>query len=248
MNLLLIRPHEWPASDHRLTLSDYRARHVIDVLKLRVGDSLTVGLANDKLGRASILAMDAHTVTLGDWALTHDSPESLALEVILALPRPRMLQRSLQTMATLGVRKIHLIHTERVEKSFWQTPLLKPAAIEHELILGVEQARATQIPEYALHPHWRTFYHAVLPALRAQHKVIAHPGPYPEAARLDLDKHPKHANATQALLAIGPEGGFTAAEVQDFIAQGFQPVQLGERILRVETAVPVLIATLLARH
>ena len=45
-----------------------------------------------------------------------------------------------------------------------------------------------------------------------------------------------------AALAIGPEGGFTDAEVALAVAQGWQPVDLGPRILRVETAAVALAA------
>jgi RsmE family RNA methyltransferase len=45
-------------------------------------------------------------------------------------------------------------------------------------------------------------------------------------------------------LAIGPEGGFIAEEVASFERGDFHPVTIGERILRVETAVAALIARL----
>ena len=49
---------------------------------------------------------------------------------------------------------------------------------------------------------------------------------------------------TPIILAIGPEGGFIAEEISSFERIGFQPVTMGERILRVETAVAALIARL----
>jgi RsmE family RNA methyltransferase len=45
-------------------------------------------------------------------------------------------------------------------------------------------------------------------------------------------------------LAIGPEGGFIPYEMEKLVACGFAPVQIGERILTVETAVPALVARL----
>ena len=45
-------------------------------------------------------------------------------------------------------------------------------------------------------------------------------------------------------MAIGPEGGWIPYEVEKLAAAGLQPVQLGERILRVETAVSALLARL----
>ena len=66
-------------------------------------------------------------------------------------------------------------------------------------------------------------------------KIIAHPGEAAAANQL---------NNAQTILAIGPEGGFVDNEVALFCSRVFTQVQLGERILRVETAIPVLLAKL----
>ena len=66
-------------------------------------------------------------------------------------------------------------------------------------------------------------------------KLVAHP-PARRAC-------PREVNGSVAL-AIGPEGGFIAEEIGSFERVGFQPVTMGERILRVETAVAALIARL----
>jgi 16S rRNA (uracil1498-N3)-methyltransferase len=234
MNLLLLRTSD-NINNACVELNDYRAEHIIKVLKLPVNHTLTVGSSNGNIGTATVTAIGNHSVTLCDITLTTPPPPQIDVELILALPRPRMLQRSLQTIATMGVKKLHLIHTERVEKSFWQTPLLKDEAITEQLVLGLEQAKATQMPEIYQHKKWRPFVHEHLSKMTQQQKIIAHPGDYPAAAQLPPQP---------SVLAIGPEGGFTAAEVDSFVQHQFQAVQLGQRILRVETAVPVLLAKL----
>ena len=67
-------------------------------------------------------------------------------------------------------------------------------------------------------------------------KLVSHPGDYPEC--------PRNSGTRSLTLAIGPEGGWIPYEVGLLQEAGFQPVQLGPRILRVETAVPALIARL----
>ena len=234
MNLLLLHENDENHGGH-IILRDYRAEHIVKILKLPVGHRLTVGHLNGDIGTAVIHAVCNSTVTLRDISTPLAPPPQLDVELVLALPRPRMLQRSLQTIASMGVKKLHLVHTERVEKSFWQTPLLKPQAIREQLILGLEQAKATQLPHIALHTQWRRFIREQLPLMADQQKVVAHPGDYPAAATLP-------SKAT--VLAIGPEGGFTQNEVDELLNNAFKPVQLGGRILRVETAVPVLLAKL----
>ncbi len=234
MNLLLLRVCD-VVIDQRVTLDDYRAQHIINVLRMAQGDRISLGYINGLMGFGYIETINKPRVTIARIELNQAPPPQLEVELILALPRPRMLQRSLQTIATMGVKTLHLISTERVEKSFWQTPLLKPAAIEEQLILGLEQARATQMPIVQIHPKWREFVLAILPNFSQTQKIIAHPGEYPEAKTLPIKP---------SVLAIGPEGGFSAKEVDTFMAANFSPVQLGGRILRVETAVPVLLAKL----
>lgn len=233
MNLLLLRTSD-QVTDGSITLDDYRAEHLLTVLKVSIGSRIQVGKLNGNTGTATITAIVDKTVSLQLDALTGTPPATLPCELLLALPRPRMLQRSLQTLATMGVQHIHLLHTERVEKSFWQTPLLKASAIEENLLLGLEQAKATQMPKVSFYKRWPDIKD-LIQSLEQPHKIIAHPGNYPQATTLD--------NAPTAL-AIGPEGGFTEREVTFFIEQGFSGVSLGERILRVETAVPVLLAKL----
>ena len=234
MNLLLLRSTD-VVTDHSVTLDDYRAAHIISVLKMVEGDRITVGKINGLMGFGYIENINKPQVTIARIQLDQIPPPQIDVELILALPRPRMLQRSLQTIATMGVKTLHLIHTERVEKSFWQTPLLKPAVIDEQFFLGLEQARATQMPVLKIHTKWRDFAQSVLPSFLQYQKIIAHPGDYSEATKL---------SAQPAVLAIGPEGGFSPKEVEVFIAADFSPVQLGGRILRVETAVPVLLAKL----
>lgn len=233
MNLLILRPSDTLASGV-ITLDDYRAEHLIKVIKVSIGSRIQVGELNGNTGTATVTAIDGKAVTLQIEPLTAAPPNTLPCDVLLALPRPRMLQRSLQTLATMGVEHIHLLHTERVEKSFWQTPLLKDSAIEENLLLGLEQAKATQMPRVSFYKRWPDVK-ALIMSLNQPQKIIAHPGDYPQASTL--------SNAPTAL-AIGPEGGFTEREVAFFIEQGFSGVSLGGRILRVETAVPVLLAKL----
>lgn len=250
MNLILLTSCDFLANDQQVDgsaglaaspagevcLRDRRALHIQTVLRAQVGDWVRVGLLNGNLGRARVVLLGSNEVTLEVETLTQPPPPTLPVTLLLALPRPRMLQRTLQTIATLGVQRLCLLQTARVEKSYWQTPLLQPEAILSQLYLGLEQARATQLPEVISYQRFRPFMEDVLPSLaKDTHNIIAHPGPYPMVAKV---------GAKNSLLAIGPEGGFIDSEVASFIEAGFDPIQMGERILRVETAVPVLLAKL----
>ena len=234
MNLLLLEEADFIAAD-RVVLRDRRLTHMQEVHRSEVGDSLRVGRINGLMGSAELLRLEAGEAELRV-TLVQPPPAKLPLTLVLALPRPKMLRRVFQTVATMGVSKVILVNSYRVEKSFWQTPFLEPAAIREQLILGLEQARDTVLPEIVIEKRFKPFVEDRLPMItEGTLGLVGHPGNYPPCPR---------ALSEPVTLAIGPEGGWIPYEIDLLAKSGLQPVQLGDRILRVETAVTALLARL----
>jgi len=234
VNLLLLEDGDFIADD-RVLLTGRRLKHLQEVHRATVGDSLRVGRLNGLMGRGQLLRLDAEHAELSV-LLDQPAPEKLPITLLLALPRPKMLRRVLQTVSSMGVPKLILLNSYRVEKSFWQTPFLEPAAIREQLILGLEQARDTLLPEVLIEKRFKPFVEDQLPAIAAGTLgLTGHPGDFPPCPR---------AVEQPVTLAIGPEGGWIPFEVEKLQQAGLQPVQLGARILRVETAVTALLARL----
>ncbi|WP_226499842.1 16S rRNA (uracil(1498)-N(3))-methyltransferase [Pseudomonas sp. MWU16-30322] len=234
MNLLLLEEADFIAAD-RVVLRDRRLTHMQEVHRSEVGDSLRVGRINGLMGSAELLRLEAGEAELRV-NLDQSPPAKLPLTLVLALPRPKMLRRVFQTVATMGVSKVILVNSYRVEKSFWQTPFLEPEAIRENLILGLEQARDTVLPEIIIEKRFKPFVEDRLPAIsEGTLGLVGHPGNFPPCPR---------ALSEPVTLAIGPEGGWIPYEIDLLGKSGLQPVQLGERILRVETAVTALLARL----
>ncbi len=236
MNLLLLKPEQIQANQ-TVQVTGRAVSHMKDVLRSAPGDTLSVGVLNGNTGTATLETLGPQHALLRVQALDTPPPPTLPVKLLLGLPRPRMLQRLLQTVCTMGVEEIHLLQTARVEKSFWQTPLLVEDAIEAQLVLGLEQAKATQMPKVFFHKRWRPFLEDTLPALLpGTARFVAHPG-YPSAPTPSTDRQP-------TLLVIGPEGGLIEQEVHALQSLDFTPFSLGSRILKVETAVPVALSHL----
>ncbi|MDP2229183.1 MAG: 16S rRNA (uracil(1498)-N(3))-methyltransferase [Moraxellaceae bacterium] len=234
MNLLLLRPEDMVAPDEAV-LSGRRLKHVQEVHRAAVGEHLRAGLLGGLCGSAEILTLDREHMRLR-LLLDAPPPPKLPVTILLALPRPKMLKRILQTVATMGVARLVLLNSYRVEKSFWDSPWLAPDAIHEQLLLGLEQSRDTMLPEVLLEPLFKPFIEDRLPALAHNTRcLVAHPV---------AEEHCPVALNQPLTLAIGPEGGFIPYEVEKFEAAGFEPVHLGPRILRVETAVTALVARL----
>ena len=232
MNLLLLEEADFVSAE-RVVLADRRFTHMQEIHGVAVGDTLRVGLINGLMGKATVLRLDKHEAEL-EVALDQQPPGKLPLTLVLAVPRPKMLRRLFQTVATLGVPRLILVNSYKVEKSFWQTPFLNPETIRENLILGLEQARDTVLPEVIIEKRFKPFVEDRLPAIaEGTLGLVGHPGPYPACPR---------AVDGPVTLAIGPEGGWIPYEIDLFGKAGLVPVQLGERILRVETAVTALLS------
>ena len=234
MNLLLLEDSDFIDPQH-VRLTGRRLTHMQDIQHVSSGDSLRVGRINGLMGQGQVLELDRDHALLAV-ELNETPPAKLPLTLLLAMPRPKMFRRILQHCATLGVPEIILLNSVRVEKSFWQTPFLQPEVIRENLLLGLEQARDTVLPTVRIEKRFKPFVEDQLPAIiNDQLALVAHPGDYPACPR-GIDQ--------PLTLAIGPEGGWIPYEVDKLVEAGMQPVQLGERILRVETAVTALLARL----
>ena len=234
MNLLLLEDSDLINPDTAI-LQGRRLQHLRAVQRVEPGDTLRVGLLDGLLGEGRITTLNEQQAELSI-RLETSAPAKLPITLLLALPRPKMLKRVLQTISAMGVPRLILLNSYRVEKSFWQTPFLSPEAIREQLLLGLEQARDTVLPEIIIEKRFKPFVEDRLPDLAAGTLgLTGHPGDYPACPR---------AVTQPVTLAIGPEGGWIPYEVALLEKAGLLPVQLGERILRVENAVPALLARL----
>jgi len=237
MNILLYKVNELSSMGQIQITDPHRQTHLVNVIKPNIGDSLRVGQINGAIGLGKVIAHSELETRL-EITLSQNSPAPLGLKLLLALPRPKMMRRILQTCATLGVSEITLLNSAKVEKSYWQTPLLQPLSIYNHLRLGLEQAGTTQLPLLHKAELFKPFVEDKLSHWAGNSRRLV--------------AHPRNANAcpdaTQqaTTLAIGPEGGFTDYEVGKLEEQGFIPFSLGPRIMRVETAIPVAISRLCA--
>lgn len=239
MNLLLFEPEELAGPLLRLEAGDRRARHIADVLGLGPGDRLRVGMVNGKMGSGCILSRDGGSFAI-EVELTSLPPVPPEMTLILALPRPIMLRRILKQATVLGVRRFHLIRSQRVQKSYFQSNLLRPGEVRAVLLQGLEQAVDTRLPEVKVHDRFRPFIEEVVPGIGSACRLLAHPGADADLAGLFAEKRIGGSLA----LAVGPEGGWNDHEVQCFLDRSFAGFSMGPLILHVDTAVLVLLSQL----
>lgn len=235
MNLVLLADSAFTLSDQAVIQDPRQLEQLRRVRKPQIDDRMLVGRLNGRLGEALVTEVSPGSIRV-KVEQYRDPPPPLPLILVLALPRPQQLKRILETLASTGVKELHLIHSRRVEKSYWQSPRLTGEAIREQLWLGLEQGCDTQMPRVELHKRFRSFVEDRLPHLMQDRlALLAHP----------YNSQPCPARVREStLLMVGPEGGFNDFEVELLCAQGLQPVHLGERILKTETAIPFLLGRL----
>ncbi|PIE70460.1 MAG: 16S rRNA (uracil(1498)-N(3))-methyltransferase [Deltaproteobacteria bacterium] len=232
MNLILYTPADRLENDpNRIRLSDKRLEHMRTVHRVKVGDTVTVGLLNGDMGTGRIDRLTADSAVLSV-TLSSPPPPPSPITLVLAMPRPKMFRRVLAGVVSMGIKAIYLIHSYRVEKSYWSTPFLHADQLHAVMLDGLSQSVDTRLPR--LHPRkrFKPFVEDELAGIRNNRPgLLAHPGATaPCPFRIP----------SPVTLVIGPEGGFIPYEVEKISAAGFTPVHIGSRILRVETAVPYL--------
>jgi RsmE family RNA methyltransferase len=268
MNLILCEADE-VGEDGGVTLAGVRAAHVRQVLRAAVGDDVRVGIVDGPCGHGAVTRIDAEDeggreprVEL-KCRFDADVPPRPAVDLLLALPRPKVLRRLWAQLAAIGVGRIILTNAFRVERNYFDTHFLDESIYRPLLIEGLQQARDTRLPRVSIHRQFRklvedeldTFYEAasnsgIAAAAAAEAsfanviRLVAHPaaGAGASAARSIGSIGMRREPTPRVLLAIGPEGGWNAFELDLLQRHRFEPIAMGPRILRTDTACIALLA------
>ena len=159
MNIVLLRPEQcqtqyWTIDQER------QLQHIHQHLALAVGDMLKVGIHSGQRYLTRIMSISAEKIELEPLEV-QDLPPKLPVTLIVAMPRPKVLRRLIMDSVSLGVEKIVLIHSYRVDKSYWQSPYLKQ--LDDYVTLGLEQAGDTIAPKIEIFKRFKPFVEDVLP-------------------------------------------------------------------------------------
>lgn len=241
MNLIILTEQD-RTGESRFRLDDSRLVHIRTVLKLKPGDNLEVGLLDGPVASARVLSIGDKETVLEVNSWQEPSAGTPDTTLICALPRPQTLKKVLITCAMMGVRRLDLIRANRVEKSYFSSPMLESENQLPFLIEGLAQGKRTRLPEVHVHDRFRRFFEDVLDTTFR---------PTADSLRLLCEPETKHrlpdladGRHSRVLLAIGPEGGWVPFEIELMESRGFVPFSLGSWILRVEHAVVAALAQL----
>jgi RsmE family RNA methyltransferase len=208
---------------------------MLEVLHLEVGGTFLAGIIDGPMGRATLRSIDPGSVEI-EFIAEQESPPLDPITLIVGLPRPQTAKKVLHEATAMGVQRIHFVRSDLGERSYAHSPLWKTDEYRRHLIDGAMQAVSTRLPEITVAQKLRD----VLENERAETKLaldnVEPAGPL-SSAHVDLP----------AALAIGSERGWSDAEREILRDAGYRLVDLGTRVLRVETATVAGLALLKAR-
>jgi RsmE family RNA methyltransferase len=236
MNLVLVDPAEIDAAGVAY-LSDARARHLLSVLKVAPGHQVRIGVTDGPKGVGTVTEIGEARVSL-QCVLDAAVPERPRVDILLALPRPKVLRRLWAHLAALGVGRVILTNAEKVERDYFDSHIVRDEGYRPLLVEGLQQAGDTRLPVVSVHKRLTVLIEDELEALcPAGQRLVAHPGATtPIAAALgDI------ARDDRVLVAVGPEGGWNDFELALLDRHQFARVSMGPRTLATTTACVALL-------
>lgn len=240
MNLIILTPEEMH-SQSRCTLTDHRATHLRTVLRVQPGQTVRIGMLNEKIGSAEVMSIDERSVELSCTFDTDPPAIHQTVDLICAVSRPKTVRKILGVSAMMGVRRLVFVRANRTDKSYLSSPLLTPDGARPHLLEGLAQGGLTRLPEIKLALLFRPF---------VEDQLDQTFGPSENSLRLLSDPVAGHTldsvwgdcDKCHIVAAIGPEGGWVPFESGLLEQQRFVRFSLGPWTLRVESAVTAILA------
>lgn len=219
-----------------IPIADERANHIISILELKEGDTFKMGIFNESEGLAKVEKITEEGISFSYEA--KEKPSLYPVTLLVAQVRPICMKRILREAVSLGVSKIVLTGSETGEKSYLQSNLYKTGEYKEYLLDGAMQSCHAGLPEVCFAENVRQAIGFAQDNEASLIMLDNVTGAIPLSCAT-INSH--------AVLAIGPERGWTDNERKQFENAGYKPMLLGSRVLRTETACSAGLAVLLSR-
>lgn len=212
-------------SSDTATLDEEESRHCAQVLRMGAGDVLHVTDGRGHLWQGTILSSGKKSVQVALDVLVREEMANPARCILAVAPTKQMerMEWLVEKATEIGLLALYPIITTRTERGKLRTDRLQKIALS-----AMKQSGRLWLPEIVEPIGFEDF-------LKHKPEVQGFIGHC-------IEEQPKVSLLSQisrevpSLVCIGPEGDFTATEIENALSAGFRPVSLGESRLRVETA------------
>jgi 16S rRNA (uracil1498-N3)-methyltransferase len=217
------------ASGIELAVSGDKARYLGKVLRLRVGDEISVfnGKVLEHTATLARIARNEVILEIGDEIET-ETESSLKVHLVQGISRGERMDFVVQKATELGVKRITPVLTEYgVVKLAADRAAKRQDHWQKVAISACEQSGRIRPPLVEVPITLNAWFGQRTDA--TDRDLILQPGAKTPLTSID-------APQTKVCLLIGPEGGFSQTEYEDAAVSGFEAVSIGPRVLRTETA------------
>lgn len=227
-----------------LTLRGREAHHASRVLRLRIGDAVTVLDGAGGQWDCEVSSMGRDAVALRVLSETRSEAPETRITLVQALPKGKLFDSIIQKATELGVSRIVPLLSERVVTQIDDEN--EASKLEHWRTIAVEAVKQCgqrwlpQITETATPSE--VLKH--LPGDELNLIASLQPGSRHPRFWFDEFRMREGRGPASASVWVGPEGDFTAAEIEAVIASGARPISLGPLVLRCETAATFCLSVL----
>ena len=223
-------------NDATAALHGDQAQHLSRVLRAQPGMEFDV-VAGGRAWLARIASIDRDSVHFTLLRELQTAP-ALPVTLLLSIFKFDRMEWAIEKAVELGCSRILPVIAERTERHLAQAAGKRVERWRRLALEAAKQSRRSDLPEIA-DPSRLTALAAGEPAAAPLRILLSETEEDQPLLRV-LQESP---NAVEGImLAVGPEGGWTAAEIAMFTGAGWHSVSLGQRILRVETAVIAALA------
>ena len=220
------------ASDTTVVLDEASSKHIVQVLRMQNGEQLQLTNGKGDLFTAEISDNNRKKCSVKMLQTTNHKPQTTNITIAISpVKNNTRFEWFLEKATEIGVTEIIPLICERTEKTAFKFERMKSI-----LVSAMLQSQQTWLPVL----HEPTKFNELVQSCTQQQKFIAHCIDDAKRSLSDLNNE----SLSSKIILIGPEGDFTADEIELALQNHFSAVSLGETRLRTETA-GIVAATLL---
>ncbi len=234
MYRFFVEPAQIHEQEKKVIIHGNDVNHIKNVLRMKVGEELSVSNGVDGREYHCVIAGLQEDMVLCELCFIRESETELPSRVYLfqGLPKADKMELIIQKAVELGIHQVIPVATKRCVVKLDD----KKAASKIQRWQGIAEAAAKQskrgiVPQVM---SVMSFQEALKRAAEMDVRMI----PYELAE--DMGKTRQIIESIrpgqEVAVFIGPEGGFEEKEIEQALVKGIEPVTLGKRILRTETA------------